>query len=59
MTVCPSCSSSNVVAFTIAPRGEPLRFTQCRACEHKWWAAAEERAVIALPDVLQRIGTAA
>jgi hypothetical protein len=59
MTICPSCSSSDIVAFTLAPRGEPLEFTHCRACEHRWWAEPQEKAPIALPEVLERIGTAA
>lgn len=59
MTTCPSCSSSDVVGFTLAPRGEVLRFSHCRACEHRWWQAADAEITLGLPDVLGRIGTAA
>jgi transcription elongation factor Elf1 len=59
MTKCPRCSSTDVVGFTLAPRGEPLEFTHCRNCEHRWWAEPQENTTLGLTDVLQRIGTAA
>ncbi len=59
MTACPSCTSTDVVGFTLAPKGEPLRFTHCRNCEHRWWGATAHDDTLSLPDVLGRIGAAA
>jgi formate dehydrogenase maturation protein FdhE len=55
MTTCPSCASPDVVGFTLAPKGEPLQFTHCRNCEHRWWQAIEQRSTVALGVVLDHI----
>lgn len=57
MPTCPRCRSTDLVAFTLSPAGEPLHFALCRSCEHRWWLS-EERA-IGLCDVLAEIGAAA
>jgi hypothetical protein len=59
MTTCPRCASSDVVGFDLAPRGEPVRFTHCRGCEHRWWQEVEEAAPVPLGTVLDRIATRA
>jgi formate dehydrogenase maturation protein FdhE len=59
MTTCPSCASADIVGFTLAPKGEPLQFTHCRNCEHRWWRQIEQTETLALGDVLGRISTAA
>jgi hypothetical protein len=56
MTACPQCRSSDLVGFTLAPTGQPLRFSHCRGCEHRWWTDLEEGTAIHLPDVLTHIG---
>jgi formate dehydrogenase maturation protein FdhE len=55
MTTCPACTSSDVVGFTLAPKGEPLRFTHCRNCEHRWWESTAEHDTVALDRVLSHI----
>jgi hypothetical protein len=59
MSTCRSCASQDVVGFTLAPSGEPLRFTHCRNCEHHWWQAASDDGGLALVEVLERIGVPA
>ena len=38
MTRCPRCYSIDLAGFDLAPKGEPLHFNHCRACEYRWWA---------------------
>jgi hypothetical protein len=56
MDSCPHCRSRDLVGFTLAPTGQPLRFAHCRSCEHRWWTDLEGGAAIRLPDVLTQIG---
>jgi hypothetical protein len=56
METCPHCRSRDVVGFTLAPKGHPLRFGHCRGCEHRWWTDPQGGATIRLPDVLDHIG---
>lgn len=57
MTTCPSCTSPDVVGFDLAPKGEPVRFTHCRNCEHRWWHEVEQSTAVELEIVLDRIST--
>lgn len=58
MSTCPSCHSPNVLGFTLAPAGDPMRFKSCRACEHRWWEHEGSGDELVLSDVLDRIATA-
>ena len=51
---CPACRSGDLVRVDLAPRGEALRFSTCRACEHRWWATPQD-VTIALDEVLEAV----
>jgi formate dehydrogenase maturation protein FdhE len=55
MTHCPSCSSTDVVGFTLAPKGESLQFTHCRSCENRWWQEIDRSEAVPLTAVLGHI----
>jgi hypothetical protein len=56
MQTCPHCRSGDLVGFTLAPAGQPLRFNHCRSCEHRWWTDLEEGTSVRLRKVLDQIG---
>jgi hypothetical protein len=53
--ICPNCRSRDVVGFALAPAGQPLRFSHCRGCEHRWWTETEGGSTVRLPDVLDHM----
>lgn len=44
MHPCPSCRSTDLLNFQLAPRGETLSLTICRDCETRWWSDELTRA---------------
>jgi len=34
---CPSCRSDDLVTVRVTMGPEPVNFSHCRACEHRWW----------------------
>jgi hypothetical protein len=56
METCVHCRSGDVVGFTLAPKGQPLRFCHCRSCEHRWWTDPRGGTAVPLTAVLDHIG---
>ncbi|MBA2530394.1 MAG: hypothetical protein H0V19_10640 [Euzebyales bacterium] len=57
MSMCPQCISTDLVTVGLETGGGPVRFCHCRHCEHRWWTDPARGAVIALPDVLDRVAS--
>jgi hypothetical protein len=55
MRLCPKCHSTNLILVDLTIRSEPLRFTSCRSCEHRWWVDVSADRSLALPEVLERV----
>jgi formate dehydrogenase maturation protein FdhE len=57
-STCPSCSSPDLLVVHLAPKGEPMRFSTCRHCEHRWWEQVHVGAGIELRTVLTHLAAA-
>lgn len=53
---CPQCRGTDLIELELAPKGEPLHFSQCRNCEHRWWQSVDD--MIDITDVLSRVAAA-
>jgi formate dehydrogenase maturation protein FdhE len=51
---CPNCASTDLVSIDMTLRGEGMRFSHCRRCEHRWWTDTSRGVPISLAEVLSR-----
>lgn len=52
---CPGCRSSNLIVVHMTIAAEPVRFSSCRACEHRWWTDLQADRAMPLVEVLDRV----
>ncbi len=52
---CPSCRSTNLIVVHMTIGSDPVRFTSCRACEHRWWTDLHADRLLPLDEVLDRV----
>jgi DNA-directed RNA polymerase subunit M/transcription elongation factor TFIIS len=50
---CQNCRSTDVLEVTLEVREGPVRFRQCRRCEHRWWDSVN--GAVSLRVVLDRV----
>ena len=55
---CPNCASTDLVKIELSPGGRPMRFSTCRACEHRWWTEQAAADVVSLERVLAYVAAA-
>lgn len=55
MSQCPSCRSSNLIVVHMTIASDPVQFSSCRACEHRWWTDLRVERQLRLDEVLDRV----
>ena len=54
MSVCPFCSSDDVINFELAPSGQAMQLVVCRVCERRLWHDADLRKPLDRVQALRR-----
>jgi hypothetical protein len=58
VSTCGKCKSSDLVQIELTPVGRSVRFSTCRACEHRWWTTSDGDVALELRDVLDLVAAA-